>query len=131
MTTANKAQDPTIELTTWTGPWEDDDRDANLKADVALYAALDPLHTLDGLSRGTGIPVGALARYVLAKYATSGSGGLLEIGPVMVNQLWEVFEQAEEKDTSEARLAAYDQVRQIVSWLRYPLDNPNVYPEQT
>ncbi|NLC98146.1 MAG: hypothetical protein GX678_03595 [Actinomycetales bacterium] len=130
MTTSNQNHDPVIELTSWTGPWPEGDRDANLKEDVALYAALDPLHTLEGLSRGTGIPVGALARYVLAKYATSGSGGLLEIGPVMVNQLWSVFEQAEAKDTEQARLAAYDQVRQIVSWLRYPLENPHVYPEQ-
>ncbi len=31
-----------------------------------------------------GVPDGALVSYVLAKYATGGSGGLLELGPTMV-----------------------------------------------
>lgn len=119
--------DPTIELTAWTGPWPEDDKDANLKADVALYAPLDPLETLRGLSASTDIPVGALARYVLARYATSGSGGLLEIGPSMVHRLWEPFERAETADTDEARLAAYEQVRAMVSWLRVPLVDDSVY----
>ncbi len=126
----SRAADPIIELTTWTGPWPEGDPDANLKEDVALYSQLDPLHTLAGLSDHTNIPVGALARYVLAKYATSGSGGLLEVGPTMVNRLWGVFVEAESQDTDEARLEAYDQIRQIVSWLRFPLENPDVYPEQ-
>ena len=72
-------------------------------------------------------PVGALARYVLARYATSGSGGLLEIGPSMVNRLWEPIEEAERKGTETARLAAYDQLRQMVEWLRFPLEHPEVY----
>ena len=33
---------PVITLATWTGPWADDDPDANFKADVAAYAHLDP-----------------------------------------------------------------------------------------
>lgn len=119
--------DPTIELTRWSGPWPDDDRDANLKADVALYARLDPLVTLRGLSANTGIPVGALARYVLARYATSGSGGLLEIGPTMVHRLAEPIERAEAAGTDEARLAAYDQLCQMISWLRFPLIDDTVY----
>lgn len=123
--------DPVIELSAWEGPWPEDDRDANFKADVALYAKLDPLVTLRGLSEGTGIPVGALAHYVLAKYATSGSGGLLEIGPVMVNRLWESIEAAESAGTDEARLAAYDQLRSMISWLRVPLVDETVYrPER-
>lgn len=120
-------QDPTIELTTWAGPWPEDDPHANFKADVTLYARLDPLRTLRGLSDNTGVPVGALARYVLAKYATSGSGGLLELGPVMVHQLWEPIEQAEGADTDEARLAAYEELRALVSWLRVPLVDDSVY----
>ncbi len=122
-----RKSDPLVELTSWTGPWEDDDPDANLKADIALYAVLDPLKTLTGLSNHTNIPVGALARYVLAKYATSGSGGLLEIGPTMVHRLAEPIEKAEAEDTDEARLAAYQQLRQMVSWLRFPLEHPEVY----
>jgi len=33
------------------------------------------------------------------------------------------LEQAEQDDTSEARLEAYHSLRKIVSWLRVPLDN--------
>jgi hypothetical protein len=116
-----------LDLEPWTGPWAPDDKDANFKAEVALYAHLDPLATLRGLSRSTGIPVGALARYVLAKYATSGSGGLLELGPVMVHRLWEPIERAEAADTPEARQEAYQALRALVSWLRVPLVDDGVY----
>ncbi|MFT4050289.1 MAG: DUF6027 family protein [Solirubrobacterales bacterium] len=122
---------PTIELEAWTGPWPDDDRDANLKADVVAHAKLDPLGTLRRLSANTDIPLGALVHYVLARYATSGSGGLLELGPSMVNRLWEPIEKAENDGGDAARLEAYDQVRQMLSWLRYPLDHEEVYPAQS
>ena len=56
-----------IELIPWNGSWSDDDPDANFKADVALFTMLDPLETLRPLSAATGIPVGALVRYVLAR----------------------------------------------------------------
>jgi hypothetical protein len=121
--------EPVIRLVRWPGPWEDDDPHANLKADVALYSRLDPLKTLMGLSGNVGLPVGALARYVLARYATSGSGGLLEIGPSMVHRLWEPIEVAEDSGTDVARLAAYDQLRQMIEWLRFPLVQPQVYDE--
>ena len=52
--------------------------------------------TIRTLSRNLGVPAGALVRYVLAKYATGGSGGLLELGPTMVHRLWEPIERAEE-----------------------------------
>ena len=119
--------EPVVHLTRWVGPWAEDDPDANFKADVALYARLDPLETLRGMSDNVGVPVGALARYVLARYATGGSGGLLEIGPTMVHRLWEPVENAEDTGTDEARLAAYDQLRQMVEWLRFPLIHPGVY----
>jgi hypothetical protein len=119
--------DDQLDLAPWTGPWEPDDKDANFKADVALYAAVDPLTTLRGLSRSTGIPVGALARYVLAKYATSGSGGLLELGPVMVHRLWEPIERAEVAGTPEAREDAYQALKAMIAWLRVPLVDEAVY----
>jgi hypothetical protein len=119
--------DPWVQLARWDGPWDADDPDANLKADVALYSREDPLRTLEGLAANVGVPVGALARYVLARYATGGSGGLLELGPDIVNRLWAPVAAAEEAGTDEARLAAYHQVRQIVGWLRYPLEHPEVY----
>ena len=118
---------PTVRLERWTGPWADDDPDANLKADVALYANVDPLATIAGLSHSVGVPVGALCRYVLAKWATAGSGSLLELGPTMTRRLAAVCDDAEAAADDEARLAAYHQLRQMLSWLRYPLEHPEVY----
>jgi hypothetical protein len=120
----------TITLEPYTGPWRDDDPDANFKADVALYASVDPMVTIRALSVNVGVPAGALVRYVLSKYATGGSGGLLELGPVMVQRLWEPIERAEHDGSTEARLDAYDQLRQMVQWLRLPLEDPSIYPEQ-
>ena len=110
-----------VALEPWRGPWAADDPDANFKADVALYAEVDPIQTVRGLSAHMGIPEGAIVHYVLARYATGGSGGLLELGPSMVHRLWAPIEAAERAGTAEARLAAYDQVRQMISWLRQPL----------
>ncbi len=119
-----------IDLEPYTGPWADEDPDANFKADVALYAEVDPMVTIRTLSQNVGVPVGALVRYVLAKYATGGSGGLLELGPTMVHRLWEPIERAEREGSDEARLDAYGQLRQMIQWLRLPLDDPSLYPEQ-
>jgi len=115
-------------LQAWFGPWEPDDPDANYKAEIALYSTQDPLATLQGLSDAIGVPVGAIARYVLARYATTGSGGLLELGPTMVHRLWQSIETAEVHDTDAARLGAYDELRQILSWLRLPLIEDAGYP---
>ena len=122
--------DDRVTLAVFTGPWADDDPDANFKADVALYAQVDPMVTLRTLSQNVAIPVGALVRYVLGLYATGGSGGLLELGPVMVNRLWEPIERAERDGSDAARLDAYAQLRQMIQWLRLPLDDPSIYPEQ-
>ena len=112
---------PTVVLEPWFGPWDADDPDANFKADVALYSRVDPLTTVAALGEHMGIPVGAVVRYVLARYATGGSGGLLELGPSMVHRLWQPIAAAEKAGTTEARLAAYDQLRQMIAWLRLPL----------
>ena len=111
----------TITLVAWRGAWEDDDPDANFKTDVALYANVDPMTTISRLSEAIDVPEGALAHYVLAKWASGGSGGLLELGPAMVHRLWAPIEQAEREDTEAARLRAYEQLRQMISWLRLPL----------
>jgi hypothetical protein len=65
--------------------------------------------------------------YVLAKWATAGSGGLLELGPQLVTQLNACVDRAEEAGTDAARLAAYEELRQRLSWLRLPLTDPDVY----
>lgn len=111
----------TVTLEVWTGPWDAGDPDADYKAEVALSAHQDPMPTLQALGAATGIPVGAIVRYVLARYVTAGSGGILEVGPSMVHQLWEPLAEAEERGTDEARLAAYEKLRGMISWLRVPL----------
>jgi hypothetical protein len=116
------SDEPTVQLMWWDGPWEADDPDANLKHDVALYTKLDPLTTLTTLSANTGIPVGALVRYVLARWASAGSEGLLTAGPTVVERMWDTVEGAEAVGTDDARLEAYNTLRQVLSWLRVPLD---------
>jgi hypothetical protein len=120
--------DPVLRLERWKGDWPPDDPHANFKYEVELYGLLDPLVTLRGMSADLDIPVGAIARYVLARWATGGSGGLLELGPEMVPRLWEPIAAAEAADSDELRLAAYHQLRQMISWLKVPLDDPEVYP---
>jgi predicted TPR repeat methyltransferase len=125
----NASGAPVVELTAWSGPWPNDDPDANFKADVALYAHVDPLRTLRGLSGATGIPIGALVRYVLGRWASEGASGLLELGPTMTRRLVAVTEAAETTGTDEARLEAYHQLREMLSWLAAPLDHPEYYDE--
>ncbi|HZQ37031.1 MAG TPA: DUF6027 family protein, partial [Dehalococcoidia bacterium] len=87
--------EPLVRLERWFGPWPDGDPDANFKSDVALYSRLDPLSTLRTLSRNTGIPLGALCRYVLSRWAAGGSEGLLELGPSTVGRMWQACVEAE------------------------------------
>ena len=113
-----------LTLEPWTGTYDASDPNANFKNDVTLYSHVDPLVTLRGLSQATDLPVGTLAHYVLARYATTGSSGLLEMGPDMIHRLWEPIERAEESDDDHDRLIAYRQLRDILSWLRGPLVDP-------
>ena len=117
----------TITLEGWRGPWPDDDKDANLKADIALYAHVDPLRTVRGLSNSIAVPVGAIVHYVLARWASEGASGLLELGPTLSRRLNTVCAEAESVGSEAAKLAAYEQLRQMISWLNYPLDHPEVY----
>ena len=120
-------QEPVVHLTRWLGPWADDDKDANFKADIALYARTDPMRTIRNLASAVNVPEGAIVRYVLAKWASEGASGLLELGPTMTRRLHAVCTQADAADSDEARLAAYQQLRQMLSWLHHPLEHPEVY----
>jgi hypothetical protein len=110
-----------VHIAPWTGAWREDDEDANFKSDVVLYAQADPLSTLDQLGAALDIPVGGLVHYVLARWASAGSAALLEVGPSMINRMWAHVEQAESVGSDDARLAAYDALKQMLSWLRIPL----------
>ena len=110
-----------IVLEAYEGRWPPDDPDAGFRSLVAEYSRIDPLPTLTRLGRDKGIPVGALARFVLARYGTSGSDALLEMGPRVVRQMDEIVSKAETAGTDAARLEAYRALAAIVSWLQVPL----------
>lgn len=123
----NDKGEPVVHLTRYVGPWADDDKDGNFKADIALYARTDPMSTIRNLASAIDVPEGAIVRYVLAKWASEGASGLLELGPTMTRRLHAVCTAAETAATDEARLAAYQQLRQMLSWLHHPLEHPDVY----
>ena len=97
--------------------WPQDDPHANFKAEVANYTTADPMPTLERLSASTGIPVGSLVRYVLVKWAASGSEALMAMRPIVFEQMRQHVAQAEEAATDAARLRAYQALREMVSWL--------------
>jgi hypothetical protein len=106
-----------IELPPYRDAWLPDDPHANFKAEVANYTTADPLPTLARLSAGTGIPVASLIRYVLVKWASSGSEAMLAMGPIVFQQMQEIVDRAEREGSDEARLHAFNALKQIVAWL--------------
>lgn len=112
----------TVDIRGWSGSWAPDDPDANFKHEVALYAHADPIGTLDTLSANLDIPIGGLVHYVLARWASDGSATLLALGPDMVERMGAKIDAAEAADTDAARLEAYNALRQMIGWLRLPLD---------
>lgn len=106
-----------IQLEEYNDPIDDKDPDANFKRDMVFYTRIDPMPTIQGMSRNLGLPIGAIARYVLVKWATSGSEGMMEIGPRVVKQMSDIVEQAEQSGSDESRLDAYHKLSGIVSWL--------------
>ena len=117
----------TVSLIRWSGPWDFDDPDANFIEEVAAYGLLEPLDTITRLSESLDIPVGALVRYVLAKWATGGSEGMLHIGGTSVQRMHNACQAAESEDTDEARLRAYEELREMVRWLHLPIEDPTIY----
>ena len=117
-----------LELEQYTGTWPDDDPDAGFRSMVAEFSGIDPMPTLETLGRNKQIPVGALARFILARYAASGSEALMEIGPRVARQIDVLFQKAEAQGTDDARLEAYRSLAAIVSWLNIPLNDPDWRP---
>jgi hypothetical protein len=106
-----------LDLQPYRDGWAADDPHANFKAEVACYTAADPLPTLENLSRGTGIPVGCIIRYVLVKYAASASEALLAMDPVVFRQMREHVRRAEDSGTEAAKLEAYAALKSMIAWL--------------
>ena len=111
-----------IYLQPYEGTWPPDDPDAGFRQMVAEYSRIDPIPTLETLGRHKQIPVGALARFILARYGTSGSDALLEMGPRVVRQMGELVREAEAVGSDDARLKTYTVLKAIISWLQVPLD---------
>ena len=112
-------------LTRWEGSWPPDDPNAAFKAEVALYSLNDPLPPFEVLSKLTGIPVGALLRFVAAKYMTAGSETLLSVGATQIEQLLNECDAAENADTDAARLDAYKRIHGRLRWLASGIDPPD------
>lgn len=120
--------DDSIRLQPYEGAWPPEDPDAGFRRMVAEYSRIDPLPTLEVLSRNKQIPLGALARFILARYGTSGSDALLEIGPRVLRQMDEIVREAETAGSDDARLRAYAALKAIIAWLQVPLDDPDWRP---
>lgn len=108
----------TVRPKRYRGAWSEDDPHAAFKQEVADYTRMDPLPAFDGLAELTGIPVDALVRYALCRWAAEGAEALLAMGPRTVERMWSIIEQAEQSGDDHARLEAYERLRGIVSWLR-------------
>lgn len=128
--TGSASDEPIVRLERWEADWPADDPFAGLKADVAGYGHLDVLATLQGLSEASGIPVGALVRYVLARWASGGTEAVLELGVSGIDHLVRIIGDAEVAGTDAARLEAYAAISAVVSWLRAGLDGPRDDPER-
>ena len=109
-----------VDLKPYRDTWPTDDQHANFKAEVACYTAADPLPTIENLSRNTGIPAGCLIRYVLVKYAASGSEAMMALmarDPIVFRQMREHIARAEADGSAEAKLKAYEALKQMIAWL--------------
>ena len=95
-------------ITLETFRWQEDkrDKDANFKREVALYTLNDPMPTIETMSRNLDIPVGAIVKYILARWATSGSDALAEMGPIVIRQMADIVEEARQSGKDEDRLRA-------------------------
>ncbi len=117
----------TVPLVRWSGPWPAEDPDADYKQQVADHRLIDPMETVRGLATALDIPVGAVVHHILARWATAGSSGLLEIGSETVSLMRRIVDEAEARGTDSARLDAYSSLAGIISWLNHPLEHPEVY----
>ena len=108
--------------------WNETDKDANFKQEMKLYTREDPMPTIETMSRNLGIPIGAIVKYVLVKWANMESSTLLEIGPEGVRQMADMLEHAESVGTDEERLRTYRKLSHFISWLRVPLTDPDWRP---
>ena len=119
------SNDNTIKLEQFIWDSNPSDKDNNFKNDVALYTQENPLPTLNRVSNNLNIPIGSIVRYIVCKWAMSGSESLLDLGPDMVKEIAGIFDAAEALGNDEERLKAYHSVKAIISWMKVPLEDPD------
>lgn len=73
---------------------------------VAATQLQDPMPTFEALSRATGIPVSALVRYALVRWAASGSEMLMAVEPEVLQRL-----------VTARRREDWEAVARIIDWL--------------
>ncbi len=98
----------------------------NFIAEVDSYSKIDPMPTILNLSLLTGIPVEKLVRYVLVKWAASGSEALLAMRPIVFQQMLDHVARAEQEGTDQAKIRAYEALRKMISWLGAGTDQPGL-----
>ena len=116
--------EPVVVLRRYRGAWTPGDPHAAFKEEVAALTVADPLETLRGLSALTDIDVGALARYVILRWASDGAAAVMELGPVLLPELCAIADAAAADGSEAARLAAFEQVRTLTGQLRLARERP-------
>ncbi len=106
-----------IELRPYDWAYDRTDKDANFKQEVVDYTRADPMPAVDAMCQKLDIPVGAIVRYALAKWANSGASSLLELGPQQARHMSDIVRGAEETGEDKERLKALDSLSEIVSRL--------------
>ena len=122
--------EPLVRLVRWQPEIAPDDPDAGYKHAVAGSALVDPVTTLRQAAASLGVPVGALARHVLAEWASSGAAALLQAGPDVVEELARAADAVDEAPQGLARDEAWSTLRGRIRWLAHGVHDPEAtYPE--
>ncbi len=121
--------EPLLRLVRWAPADDGDDEHTAYRHAVAGSSLADPVETLVGASRALGIPVGALARHVLAEWASAGASALMAVGPDIVDDLARAADAVDEAPQGMARDEAWAALRGRIEWLAYGVRDPaSTYP---
>ncbi len=121
--------EPVVRLVRWSPTPNPGSPDESYRQSVAGSALADPVATLVAAGRNLNIPVGALARHVLAEWASAGASALLAAGPDPVAELVEAARAVDEAPQGYARDEAWHALKGRIEWLAHGLENPEAtYP---
>jgi hypothetical protein len=117
-----------VSLEEFAWEWDETDKDATFKQQVAMYTRVDPMPTIETMSRNLKIPIGSIVKFVLVKWASSGSEALMVLGPSVIKDMLLAIELAEAEGTDQERLRTYRKLSDMLSWLTVPLRDPGWQP---